>query len=222
MPLDIAALVLLAAMMHASWNAIVKGGQDKVIDSAMISLGSAVIAIVALPFFPSPGLQIWPFVVASVFLQTIYYLLIGASYRLGDIALVYPLMRGAAPLVVTALSFTVFGETVSPHGLIGIACISGGIFILATGARANSAKAVALALLNAVMIGLYTLFDARGVRISNNPISYTLWVCVLPPIPLFSLAVYTRGRPVVVAYLKKNWWRAAPVHSVPTAWRSGP
>ena len=201
--------MLLGALFHASWNAIIKGGEDKVLNTAMISLGAAVISLVALPFFPMPGWQIWPFLLASVVLQTIYFLLIAASYRLGDIALVYPLMRGAAPLVVTALSFTVFGERVSTHALIGIGCISGGIFIMALGVRANSAKAAGLALLNAVMIGMYTLFDAWGARMANDPISYVLWISILPPIALFAYALYTRGSVRVREHLKLNWWRAA-------------
>ncbi|HWU60618.1 MAG TPA: DMT family transporter [Ensifer sp.] len=209
MPIDIALLVLLGALFHASWNAIIKGGDDKVLNTAMISLGSGVISLCALPFFPLPGWQILPFLVASVVLQTIYYLLIAASYRLGDIALVYPLMRGAAPLVVTALSFTIFGERISTHALIGIGCISGGIFIMALGVRANSAKAAALALLNAVMIGLYTLFDAWGARTANDPISYVLWISILPPVVLFGYALYSRGSVRVREHLKVNWWRAA-------------
>lgn len=200
--------VLMGALLHATWNAIVKGGDDKVLNSAMISLGAAGIALIALPFFPLPGWQVWPYLAASAVFQTIYFLLIAASYRHGDIALVYPLMRGTAPLVVTALSFTVFGETVSAHSLVGIACISGGIFIMALGVRANSLKAAGFALVNALVIGLYTLSDARGVRLSNNAISYTLWISILPPIPLFLYALYTRGRPTVGTYLKHHWWRA--------------
>lgn len=201
--------MLLGAVFHASWNAIIKGGEDKVLNTAMISLGAGVISLLALPFFPLPGWQILPFLLASVVLQTIYFLLIAASYRLGDIALVYPLMRGAAPLVVTALSFTVFGERISTHALIGIGCISGGIFIMALGVRANSAKAAGLALLNAVMIGLYTLFDAWGARTANDPISYVLWISILPPIALFAYAIYSRGSVRVREHLKINWWRAA-------------
>lgn len=208
MSLTVAIFVLMGAMLHAIWNAIVKGGDDKVLNSAMISLGAAGIALLALPFFPLPGWQVWPYLLASAFFQTIYFLLIAASYRHGDIALVYPLMRGAAPLVVTALSFTVFGETVSTHSLIGIACISGGIFIMAMGVRANSLKAAAFALLNALVIGLYTLSDARGVRLANNAISYTLWISILPPIPLFLYALRTRGAATVATHLKHNWWRA--------------
>jgi drug/metabolite transporter (DMT)-like permease len=209
LPFDVAIYVLLGALLHASWNAIIKGGDDKVLNTAMISLGAAVISLAALPFFPLPGWQIWPFLIASVILQTIYFLLIAASYRLGDIALVYPLMRGAAPLVVTALSFTIFGETVSTHALIGIGCISGGIFIMTLGVRANNLKAAGLALLNAVMIGAYTLFDAWGARQASNPISYVLWISILPPIVLFAYATYTRGSVRVREQLKENWWRAA-------------
>ncbi|SOC85871.1 EamA-like transporter family protein [Ensifer adhaerens] len=209
MPFDVALLVLLGALFHASWNAIIKGGEDKVLNTAMISLGGAVISLCALPFFPMPGWQIWPFLMASVVLQTVYFLLIAASYRLGDIALVYPLMRGSAPLVVTALSFTIFGERISTHALIGIGCISGGIFIMALGVRANSLKAAGLALINAVVIGLYTLFDAWGARTANNPISYVLWISLLPPVALFAYALYTRGRVRVGEHLRTNWWRGA-------------
>lgn len=209
MPIDVVLLVLLGACLHATWNALVKSGSDKQLDSTMVALGASVASIAALPFVPLPAAAAWPYVIASVCIHFTYYQLVGAAYKHGDIGLVYPLMRGAAPLIV-AISTTFFlGEKLTPTMYIGIGTISAGVLALAFEARGGggTGRAVGVALLNALVISLYTYVDGIGARAAGHPIAYTLWICILPPIPLFAFAFATRGRNTVVRHVRATWKR---------------
>ncbi|MDX3928665.1 MAG: DMT family transporter [Shinella sp.] len=207
MPLDVIAFVLLGAALHAIWNAIVKSGSDKSLDAAMIALGAGLVGLAFLPFVPLPNTEALPFILASACLQFAYFQLVAAAYRAGDIGLVYPLMRGVAPLIVASTSGLVLGEHLSAGALTGILVISAGVLTLAFEARHGGRHAILLALANAVVIAGYTFVDGAGARISGNAISYTLWMSLLPPVLLFGWAVSRRGGAAVVNHIRRNWWR---------------
>lgn len=209
MPIDVVLLVLLGACLHATWNALVKSGSDKQLDATMVALGASLAAIAALPLVPLPAAASWPYIIASVCIHFAYYQLVGVAYRHGDIGLVYPLMRGAAPLIVAASTGLFLGETLRPLMYVGIATISAGVLALAFEARGggSTGRAVAVALLNALVISTYTYVDGLGARAAGDPIAYTLWICILPPIPLFAYAFATRGTSTVAAHVGKSWKR---------------
>src|SRR5271170_6437242 len=104
-------VVLFGALLHASWNVLAKSGGDPLIDTTLILIGGAVLAVLALPLLPLPAPASWPFVATSAVLQTGYFALVGAAYRSGDMSLAYPLMRGSAPLLVALFSRVILGET---------------------------------------------------------------------------------------------------------------
>src|SRR4051794_38296692 len=131
MPLDIILLVLLGALLHATWNALVKSGTDKQLDSTMVALGASFASICALPFLPMPNAAAWPFIIGSICIHFTYYQLVGAAYRLGDIGLVYPLMRGVAPLIVATTSGSILGEHLSPIMFAGVMFICVGVLTIA-------------------------------------------------------------------------------------------
>jgi len=205
--LDVIALVLFGALLHATWNAIIKAGTDKSLDAALVSAGGAVAALPLLPFLPLPASAAWPFIGASAILQFAYFQLVAAAYRAGDIGLVYPLMRGVAPLIIVSTSSFILKETLSGGALIGTMTICAGILTLAFEARKGSRRAIVLALANAVVIATYTYVDGIGARISGNSISYTLWMALLPPVLLFAWAISQRGINAVAAHVRYNWWR---------------
>lgn len=207
MPADVIALVLLGAILHASWNAIVKAGSDKSLGAAMVSAGAGLTALPFIAFLPLPLPAAWPYVAASAVLQFTYFQLVAGAYRAGDIGLVYPLMRGVAPLLVALTSSIVIGEHLSHGAMIGVATISAGILTLAFEARRGGSRAIVLALLNAMVIATYTFVDGMGARLAGNAISYTLWMSLLPPILLFAWAFYKRGSAPVIAYVRREWWR---------------
>ncbi|MBM7049493.1 MULTISPECIES: EamA family transporter [Rhizobium] len=207
MSFDVIALVLFGALLHATWNAIIKAGTDKSLDAALVSAGGAVAALPLLPFLPLPASAAWPFIGASAILQFAYFQLVAAAYRAGDIGLVYPLMRGVAPLIIVSTSSFILKETLSGGALIGTMTICAGILTLAFEARKGSRRAIMLALANAVVIATYTYVDGIGARISGNSISYTLWMSLLPPVLLFAWAISQRGVNAVAAHIRYNWWR---------------
>jgi drug/metabolite transporter (DMT)-like permease len=207
MPFDVVVLVLIGALLHATWNALVKSGTDKQLDSTMVALGASLASLCALPFVPLPDPAAWPYIFASVMIHFTYYQLVGAAYRLGDIGLVYPLMRGVAPLIVALTSGLVLQEHLPPLMFAGVIVISGGVLTLAADFRGGHSKAMVVALLNACVIAAYTYVDGLGARVAGNPITYTLWICILPPIPLFAVAFAMRGTKPVIAHVKLTWKR---------------
>ncbi|NLS20889.1 EamA family transporter [Rhizobium sp. P40RR-XXII] len=207
MSFDVIALVLFGALLHATWNAIIKAGTDKSLDAALVSAGGAVAALPLLPFLPLPAAPAWPFIGASAILQFAYFQLVAAAYRAGDIGLVYPLMRGVAPLIIVSTSSFILKETLSGGALIGTMTICAGILTLAFEARKGGRRAIILALANAVVIATYTYVDGIGARISGNSVSYTLWMALLPPVLLFIWAISQRGIGPVAAHIRYNWWR---------------
>lgn len=207
MSLEVIVFVLFGAALHATWNALVKAGHDKSLDAALIAAGAGVTALPLLALLPLPLPAAWPFIGVSAVLQFAYYQLVAAAYRHGDIGLVYPIMRGLAPLIIVSSSGYILGETLTGGALIGILTICAGILTLAFEARHGSRRAMLLALANACVIASYTYVDGIGARRAGNPISYTLWMALLPPVLLFAWAFSQRGVTVVVRHVRVHWWR---------------
>jgi drug/metabolite transporter (DMT)-like permease len=191
MPLSIFLLVLAAAALHASWNAIVKRGPDKFLGTVLVTGSAALLSAAALPFLPFPAAHSWPWLAASVLLQVTYYGLVARCYQQVDMSLAYPLMRGSAPILV-ALAGTLLGEQLPAAAWLGVVLVSTGILCMALGARGGQLR---LPLLTAAMIATYTLVDAQGARQSGSALSYTLWLFLLSGIPAAAVgAVHARRR----------------------------
>ncbi len=209
MSLTVSLAVLLAALLHAGWNAMVKGGGDALHDTAGIIVGAMAIGLPFLFVVPLPAAAAWPFIVASVTVHLAYYWLMISAYRVGDLSLVYPLMRGVAPLITAVAGIAVLGETPPAVAWLGMLLVSGGVFLLGYRAlgHAPSRAAVVFALSNAAVIALYTLIDGHGARVSGNAWSYIVWLFVLDGIP-FSLWMLATRRASFVAHLRGRSLRA--------------
>ena len=203
MSLDVFAVVLLAALLHASWNAIVKGASDKLLTTVLVAAGSAVIAIAALPFLPQPTLESLPYLGVSAILQLGAYLLLARAYRGADMSQIYPLMRGTAPILVALAGTFALGDHLPPVAWIGVVLICAGVLSLALGARETGMAGVRLALPSALVIAAYTLIDGVGVRLSQAAIAYNLWLCLLTGAPLLAWAL-ARRRAEFLAYARAN------------------
>ncbi|MGH6611521.1 MAG: EamA family transporter [Burkholderiaceae bacterium] len=209
MSLEVTLAVLLAALLHASWNAMLKGGSDVLFDTGAIIVGSSVVALPFLFFLPLPAAASWPYLFGSIIVHAGYYYLMINAYRSGELSLVYPLMRGVAPLVTALLGIIWLRELPAALSWIGIVLISIGVVGLAL--RPADAQqwsshrlAVGFALANALVIALYTIIDGTGARLAGNPWSYVTWLCVLDGIP-FSLYVFaTRRRAFVDALYQRR------------------
>jgi drug/metabolite transporter (DMT)-like permease len=178
-------LVLCAALLHASWNLLVKAAHDPRLATAGVYIGGGLIAAAVLPFLPAPARASWPYIAAAAATELLYSILLSAAYRVGDLSHAYPLMRGAAPLLVALGSGVLLGEHLSLAVWAGVALVSCGILSLVFDARfqGHSAAATRLALLNACVIAAYTTIDGLGVRRSGQPLAYSLWLSLLIAAP---------------------------------------
>lgn len=199
--------VLFGALLHASWNAMVKGSSDKALDTAVIHLVGSVLALPLLAFSGLPPTEAWPYIGASVVIHIGYYIALVGAYRHGDLGLTYPLMRGVGPMLVAVSATATVGETLSPlawAGILGVCC---GVLVLGLSRHAlERPKAVGFALANAVVIAIYTVVDALGVRTATahggNAFQYVLFLFVLDGWPFALLVLYRRGFGVAWPYAR--------------------
>jgi drug/metabolite transporter (DMT)-like permease len=196
-------IVLLAAALHAAWNALVKGASDKLLTTILVAASASVMAAATLPFLQQPAATSWPFILGSAVLQVIYFILVARTYQLADMSQTYPLMRGIAPLLVAISSTLVLGAALTSTMWLGIAVICCGILSMAAGIRRGDGKGIALAILNAVVIAGYTLIDGIGVRRSGAAAGYTLWIFLIAGIPLAAWAAVARRTPMT-RYIRQN------------------
>ncbi len=192
MPASAFGIVLFAALLHATWNAIVRASHDKLLTTIMVAGLAGLLAAAALPWLGQPGQASWPFMAASPLLQVAYFVLLARTYHVAEMSRTYPVMRGTAPLLVAVAGLLWVGERLSIAAWIGVGVICTGIFAMASVNRAGNARGFVLALLNAVIIAAYTVIDGMGVRRSGAPIAYTLWLFLLTALPLAWWAITAR------------------------------
>ncbi|MCP4188548.1 MAG: EamA family transporter, partial [Gammaproteobacteria bacterium] len=179
-------LVLLAALLHASWNAMAKSGGTPEYSIASYQLVGAVVCLPLVFFVPAPLPESWPMIIASVIWHNLYYFTLAMSYRTGDLSQMYPLFRGLAPVLV-ALGAALFAEEwLSPGSLAGIGLISFGLTSLTLfGGKLGRISPLALCwgLATSVLIAVYSVTDGLGVRAAGNSYSYIFWLFLLEPVP---------------------------------------
>lgn len=170
----------------------------------LVTASAALWAVVLLPGLPSPSPESWPYIALSAALQVVYFALVARIYRIADMSQTYPIMRGAAPLIV-ALAGTLFlDETLSSPAWLGVCIICSGILIMLWSGGQKSREGLILALLNALVISGYTLVDGIGVRLSAAPASYTLWIFLITGAAIASWAALTQWSQTR-HYLRLNW-----------------
>jgi drug/metabolite transporter (DMT)-like permease len=202
--LGVFALILTAALLHASWNALVKAAADKLFGAILVTSAAAANAAALLPFFKAPDAASVPFAFASAVLQVGYYLLLARAYELSDMSQAYPVMRGTAPLLVAAFTALWAKDALSAIAWAGIVAICCGILAIALGSGLRSRAGLHLALLNAFVIAAYTIVDGIGVRRSGAPGAYTLLVFLLTGAPLMLWAAVVK-RSAFVSNLRRHW-----------------
>ena len=224
-------MVLIAAVLHASWNAIVKGAGDRALAMAAVAGAHVVVGGTALLFVETPAAAAWPFIIASALIHYAYYAFLFLSYRFGDLSHVYPIARGIAPMLVAVGALVFAGEMLPPRGWAGVIAVSLGIGLLAL--RHNSAlaaerSAVIAAVATGLMIASYSVVDGMGIRRSEAPPGYIAWIFFLEfPITLGILGYRGHGRS---ARRSARWRRGRPpspspaafFRCSPTAWCSTP
>ncbi len=185
---------------------MIKGGSDVLLDTAAIVVGAAIVALPFVFLVPLPTAQTWPYIGASVATHLAYYYLMINAYRTGDLSLVYPLMRGIAPLITAVLGIVWLREMPGTFTWLGMLLISLGVIALAlrTVDHVPSRAAVGFALANAAVIAVYTIIDGTGARVSGNVWSYLVWLFVLDAIPFALYMLITRRGAFVQAMWKRR------------------
>ena len=207
--LGITLAVLGAALLHAAWNAMLKGGSDTMLDMAIVVAASGLVVVPLLPFVPLPAPASWPYLGASLVIHIGYYTALVGTYRAGDLSHGYPLMRGVAPLLVAGFGAAVLGELPGAWMWLGILLICGGVIGIAFVGGASflhNRRATAWALANAALIAAYTLVDGAGVRLAGSALGYAAWMFFLDGFPYVLIVAWLR-RSELLAYARGNWQR---------------
>ncbi|MEM8576782.1 MAG: DMT family transporter [Pseudomonadota bacterium] len=181
MSATIFAAVLLAALLHAVWNALVKRGGDKLLTMAAVVLGHLPICVLLLPVIPLPDAASLPWLALSVALHLGYQLFLIAGYRVGDLTQVYPIARGSAPLIVACVSVGLLGVPLDRMQLTGVGLIAAGIISIALVRRADgtqNGQAVAFALATGCFIAAYSLIDGIGARVAGTALGFWTWSAI--------------------------------------------
>jgi drug/metabolite transporter (DMT)-like permease len=196
------AAVLFAAACHAAWNAVIKFGLDPFTTTALIAVGSGLVAAPLVVVFGLPPAPAWPWAAASMVLHFGYFVGLTEAYRTGDMGQVYPIARGAAPLLTAAGSALLIAEPLGPLAWCGIAVLAGGIFLMSLrggrGLPHIDRRAVGFALFTAVTIAGYSLTDGMGARAAGNAHSYTAILFVGDGLMMAAFALIRRGPGVLV------------------------
>ncbi|MGW3287460.1 EamA family transporter [Streptomyces sp. NPDC001002] len=175
----VATAVLLAAVTHASWNAIAHQITDKLVGFTLIAGGGVLIGLAMMPFVPIPARGAWPYLLLSGAIHIAYFVLLMRSFKLGDFGQAYPIARGTAPLVVTLLAAVFAHEVPNGWAAAGIALSCTGLTGVAVwgmrGSRPNW-PAIGAALATGLTIAAYTVVDGLGVRASGSSLGYIAYL----------------------------------------------
>ncbi len=203
--LGVLLLVLMAAGLHASWNALVKAGGDRLVMTTLVMVGPAPLCIGALFFLPAIQPGAWPFLIASSLIHYAYYALMIAAYNHGDLSQVYPIQRGCAPALVAIAAWAFAGEALTAFEILGVVIVSIGIMSLAW--RRNGAtrlpaetRGIMFALANGVAIASYLIADGMGVRRAGDPLTYICWLFVLESVPMLAVTLWLRRGRIGAAF----------------------
>lgn len=209
MSFDVFLAVLAAGLMHAGWNAMIKQRMDRFLSISLMSFSMAGLSIICLPFFAVPQGFTWFWIVLSALLHTGYKIFLIRAYETGDLAQVYPLARGSAPLLTAVVGFMLLGENLSLIMTLGIAVLCLGIALMSMRGGAALGRLNGLAIVNAlitsVFIAAYTLTDGIGGRSAVSPSSYAVWMFAIDGLWMAAFCIAVRGRSAFFGILPQ--WR---------------
>jgi drug/metabolite transporter (DMT)-like permease len=205
-------LGLGSALTLAGANTFVKAAGDILGGRAVMSLSSAVLMFPAVFFTPLPNAATWTFLALSLPAHWLYQTALVRALSRGDLSLVFPVMRGSAPLLTAMAAFAVLGEKLTPLAFTGlmIASVAASVFAFPEKDFAGSRQVRNSALLWAVATGacvaVYNVIDAQGVRAGPSEWSFIVWLFALDWIGINTIALITRGRRQFIASARAALW----------------
>lgn len=201
------ALVLVAALLHATWNTLIKFSGERLLVIACMDSVALVFVVFAVGFVSLPPLEVWPWIMASALFELLYRYLLIQAYRVGDLGLVYPLMRGLSPLVVLVLTLVFAGEVLSTQQILGILLIPFGMVCLlwqGGGGDRLPWSMLPVVLLIGLCIGCYTFLDGQALRRWSHPLDYLVWLTLVSAWP-FPLLALVRKRAAFSLFWRTQW-----------------
>jgi drug/metabolite transporter (DMT)-like permease len=205
-PILAIALALTSALVHAAWNALLKAGTDRLVDSALVAFGWAAFGAALIAVAGPPPPATYMFLLGSAIAHAFYWAALTKGYDMGDLSHVYTLSRGSAPALVTLGAALAVHEIPQPLALAGIALVTFGILIVGASPHAPL-KATGWALLIGVTIASYSLIDAFGARVSGKPASYVGATLMIDAVPIGAFCLWRRGPARLFADARRNWRR---------------
>ena len=196
-------LVILSAIAHAVWNALVKSAGDRMLTMVAIRTTGMMLGLAALPFVDWPAPESWKWLAVTAVVMFAYYALLVRSYGVGDMSVVYPLARGLAPVLTTIAAFLAIGEALSTGQIVAVAMISLGIMALSFGAGASRA-AVGFALATGVSVATYSFFAGLGVRTAGTVLGFQACLEIVTGFGMFCYGVVVRRADFMV-YVAPPW-----------------
>ncbi|RUX27673.1 EamA family transporter [Mesorhizobium sp. M2A.F.Ca.ET.042.01.1.1] len=187
-------LALFAAILHASWNAFLRTGNDRLWTVTVMSFSATIAAVPLALFHRLPAASAWPYIVLSACLQVGYSFFLVAAYRYGELGQVYPIVRGSVPLLVTVGGFVLAGERLSTLQTLGVVLAALGIMSLSLGKGRAATKSILYALATGVIIAAYATVDSIGVRSAGSSGAYTAWVLLIYGVLLPATFIICRGK----------------------------
>ena len=198
-------LVLFATIMHAVWNGMVKNHPDKVVAVSSIVFGHFPLSIIAIILLPVPSLDCIPYIIASAIIHQGYQWYLLSAYQIGDLTKVYPIARGFGPLVATIISILILGLFLDSIIIFSILLICVGIMILGLFDKENkNFKVLQLSLFTGFFIGLYSLIDGYGARVSLSAIVYMSWSFILSSLLFLVVLRIQKQKNIIQNVVKKG------------------
>jgi drug/metabolite transporter (DMT)-like permease len=199
--------VLLAAVLHASWNAVVKQSGERLLTFAtVIGTGALSYLPVACVVEP-PATASLPYLGSSLFIHLFYYAGLLYGYRYGDLGQVYPVARGTGPLLVALASAPLAHEHLGAVAIVGVVCVSLGIVSLANRRTGEDPRGIVFALLTGVTIAGYTISDGLGVRLAGSKLGYIAFLHVGMGLS-FTATVFAIRRRDLASFFREHGKRA--------------
>lgn len=193
MPFAAIVAALTSALIHASWNAALKGGRgDRIADAFLIAVGGLFVWGGVAATWGPPHPDAWPFLIASVLIHLVYWFTLFSAYDVGDMSHIYTLSRGTAPMLVAFGAALTAHEIPPPLKIAGIALVSIGVLCVGVSPRAPL-KATLWALSIGVCIASYSLVDALGARAGGDAVVYVAWTSGIMGVPMIGFAFWRRG-----------------------------
>ncbi len=193
--------IMAAALLHASWNAIIKIGGNKMTIMLVMTLVQAGFGLVIAAGRPMPQGEVWLWLLGSGLFHSFYKIFLSYAYEQGDLSRVYPIARGAAPMVVMIVGAFYLNDVVSGREYIGIAVLGIGILMMARGvfSGGESRRLVPFALGSAMATAGYSLVDGLGARVMGDAVSYVAWLFIFDGLVFTPIAMALKGTVVLRA-----------------------